>query len=164
MTFLQSTSLTKSELLLILSPQSYTYASNHQSWVTDNITGLTWFHFGKQIKLSRSELLSGDSTCNIDLLGWSQLAIITYSLKLKRISYQAGTGNCCSSGLWKMIGLQAEANTSIYLPSGLGTPDFHFASALNAQVWHLSKSHWSIKNGWTRVWLSLKTEARVTAE
>lgn len=33
-----------------------------------------------------------------------------------------------------MIGLQAEANMSIYLPSGLGAVDFYFASALNEQV------------------------------
>lgn len=37
----------------------------------------------------------------------------------------------------KVIGQQAEANMSIYLPSGSGTLDFYITSALNEQVWHL---------------------------
>lgn len=113
----------------------------------------------EQIKLSQSEL---GLTCSIDPSGWSQSVILTYCLELKCICSRADTGNYCSRVLWRTIGLRAEASTSIHLPGGSGS--FHFAGAVDAQVWHLSKSHISIKNGCAHVWLSLQTDAQVTAE
>lgn len=112
---------------------------------------LTINHLGFILR-NKSKLLLWDSTFNICLLGRSKLTISEIKVHLllswhgKLLQQRLMGKNYWSASWSKQVHLSSRQRRH-----------FPFRQCSHSQVWHLRKSHSSIKNGCVHVWLSLKS-------